>query len=179
LEKGADDYIIKPFNARELIARIHVNLKLSHVRHRLMAEQQHQLEIKQLLFNISNKIRSGFGIQETLDTAVSEIKKVLICDSLIILQDISEKESINGKVMAASLPSTNKTEKIVGRIFRDEHQQTETTADSSSATNHGPPLHHCDRHIEPDSLLNDIKACSDCESKILNQRVSFLSGAII
>ncbi|CAG8659797.1 840_t:CDS:2, partial [Paraglomus brasilianum] len=178
LEKGADDYIIKPFNARELIARIHVNLKLSHVRHRLMAEQQHQLEIKQLLFNISNKIRSGFGIQETLDTAVSEIKKVLMCDSLLIVQNISEKESIDGKVMAASLSSTNKTEKIVGRIFRDEQQQTETTADSLSATNHGPPLHHCDRHIEPDSLLSDIKACSDCESKILNQRVSFLSVAI-
>ena len=68
LEKGADDYIIKPFNARELMARIHVNLKLSHVRRQLMAEQQHQLEMKQLLFTISNKIRSGFGIQETLDT---------------------------------------------------------------------------------------------------------------
>ncbi|CAG8588410.1 1863_t:CDS:10 [Paraglomus occultum] len=67
LEKGADDYIVKPFNARELMARIHVTLKLSHVRRRLIAEQQHEVEIKQLLFAISNKIRSGFGIQETFD----------------------------------------------------------------------------------------------------------------
>ena len=100
MEKGADDYIIKPFNARELIARIHVNLKLSHVRRRLMAEQQHQLEIKQLLFTISNKIRSGFGIQETLDTAVSEIKEVLSCDSLLIVQATFEQEKVACKVMA-------------------------------------------------------------------------------
>ncbi|CAG8638752.1 3355_t:CDS:10, partial [Paraglomus brasilianum] len=84
-------------------------------------------------------------------------------------QHISEKENIGGKVMAASLPSTNKTEKIVGRIFRDKQQQTETTADSSSATNRGPPLHHCDRHIEPDSLLNDIKACSDSQVKAIEE----------
>ncbi|CAG8540921.1 6752_t:CDS:10 [Paraglomus occultum] len=178
LEKGADDYIIKPFNARELMARIHVNLKLSHVRRQLMAEQQHQLEIKQLLFTISNKIHSGFGIQETLDTAVSEIKKVLICDSLLIIQDISENESIGGKVMAASLSPMDNSIEIVGRIFHEEQQQTETTTDFSPATNPRLLLHHCDGHIEPDSLLSDITSCSDCESKVLNQRVSFLSAAI-
>jgi DNA-binding response OmpR family regulator len=80
---GADDYIAKPFNARELMARIQVNIKLSHVRRRLIAEQQHRAETKKLLFTISNKIHSGFGIQETLDTAVSEVKKILSCDSLL------------------------------------------------------------------------------------------------
>jgi len=188
LEKGADDYIVKPFNARELMARIHVNLKLSHVRRRLIAEQQHQVQIKQLLFTISNKIRSGFGIQETLDTAVSEIKKVLSCDYLLIVQDTFEQESTGCKVMAASLPLTVESENIVGCIFsglnvRDymadnsEQQPARTAMGSFSATH--PEAHtYYDGHLTPDSLSNDIKICTDCESKILQQRVSFLSAAI-
>ena len=99
------------------MARIHVTLKLSHVRRGLIAEQQHQVEIKQLLFAISNKIRSGFGIQETLDTAISEIKKILLCESLLIVQGISEENNIDCKVMAASLPFTIEAEHIIGRIF--------------------------------------------------------------
>jgi len=189
LEKGADDYIVKPFNARELMARIHVNLKLSHVRHRLIAEQQHQVEIKQLLFAISNKIRSGFGIQETLDTAISEIKKVLLCDSLLIVQSIFEQDNVDCKVMAASLPFTLEAENIVGRIFsgsnaRDymadisEQLPTKTATDSFSTACQEPPIHHCDRHLAPDSLSSDIKICTDCESTVFKKRVSFLSAAI-
>jgi len=79
--------------------------------------------------------------------------------------------------MAASLPPTDKIEEIAGRIFRDEQQQTETVSNFLSAAT-TLLLHHCDGHLEPESLLGDIKSCSDCESKILNQRVSFLSAAI-
>ena len=32
LEAGADDYLIKPFAARELLARVHANLELDRVR---------------------------------------------------------------------------------------------------------------------------------------------------
>ncbi|HWK51668.1 MAG TPA: PAS domain S-box protein, partial [Steroidobacter sp.] len=37
LHAGADDYLIKPFSARELTARVHANLKLAHVRRESMA----------------------------------------------------------------------------------------------------------------------------------------------
>ncbi len=37
LDAGADDYLIKPFSARELTARVHANLKLANVRRESMA----------------------------------------------------------------------------------------------------------------------------------------------
>jgi signal transduction histidine kinase/DNA-binding response OmpR family regulator len=39
LEAGADDYLFKPFSARELIARVAANLKLASLRHELRSEQ--------------------------------------------------------------------------------------------------------------------------------------------
>jgi GAF domain-containing protein len=174
---GADDYITKPFSARELMARIQVNIKLSHVRRRLITEQRHQLETKKLLFAIGNKIRSGFGLQETLDTAVSEVKKVLSCDSLLIAQRIFEKDKGLGcKVMAASLNS-DKPEEIVGNVFRNL-VDCGNAAVTSSEIHPEPPIHHCDGHLMQDSLSDDLLICTDCESQLLHRRVSFFSIAI-
>ena len=81
------------------MARIHVTLKLSHVRRGLIAEQQHQVEIKQLLFAFSYKIRSGFRI------LASRNKNGFIMRIFINSAGIFEQENnIDCKVMAASLP---------------------------------------------------------------------------
>ncbi|KAG9288146.1 hypothetical protein G9A89_000941 [Geosiphon pyriformis] len=101
LERGADDYLIKPFNARELIARVRSNIKLSNLRHELVVQQRSQAETKQLLFSISSKIRSGFNIKEILSTAVEEIHRILVCESLLVLfSDPMNKGS--AQIMAAS-----------------------------------------------------------------------------
>ncbi|CAG8544595.1 13599_t:CDS:2 [Ambispora gerdemannii] len=42
LEKRADDYLTKPFNARELFARVRVNIQLSKLRHELVLQQPSQ-----------------------------------------------------------------------------------------------------------------------------------------
>jgi GAF domain-containing protein len=85
LEQGADDYLTKPFSARELIARIRVNIKLSYLRKQLYLQQKRQVETKQLLFSISSKIRSRLNIQETLSTAVEEVHNILPCDRIYII----------------------------------------------------------------------------------------------
>ncbi|CAG8437594.1 11679_t:CDS:10 [Scutellospora calospora] len=69
----ADDYLIKPFSARELITRIRSNIKLSFLRRKIIFEQCKQEETKQLLFSISNKILSGLSMKETLQYIVKEI----------------------------------------------------------------------------------------------------------
>ena len=40
LQAGADDYLVKPFNARELLARVRVNLELSNLRRELSREEE-------------------------------------------------------------------------------------------------------------------------------------------
>ncbi|CAG8550421.1 4726_t:CDS:10 [Paraglomus occultum] len=188
LEKGADDYLIKPFNARELLARIRANIKLSHLRRQLLAEQRRQSETKQLLFTISSKIRSGFGIQETLDTAIAEVKKILSCDSLLIIDSLVIKDKIACKVMSASLRPQDDPTKIVGRIVRhfscdkyvSKSKRKKATCSASTDVQY-------DEYEELDLLEDDelhdsreleVDISSDYESLVIGRRVSIISVAI-
>src|SRR6185503_1874550 len=47
LEAGADDYVIKPFSARELVARVEAHLKIKDIRERADAERQALLASEQ------------------------------------------------------------------------------------------------------------------------------------
>ncbi|CAG8453807.1 11878_t:CDS:10 [Diversispora eburnea] len=105
LEKGADDYLIKPFSAKELIARVRVNIKLSHLRNQLLLQQKRQTESNQLLFSITSKIRSGFNIEETLDTAVKEIHRILPCDRIFITE--ADADIIKSRIRAFSATDSN------------------------------------------------------------------------
>ena len=51
LEAGADDYLIKPFSARELLARVHANLELDRAR-----RTQQQLQRSQRLLNQAERL---------------------------------------------------------------------------------------------------------------------------
>ncbi|RIA99503.1 hypothetical protein C1645_869890 [Glomus cerebriforme] len=103
LEQGADDYLVKPFSARELIARIRVNIKLSYLRQQLLLQQKRQSETKQILFSISSKIRSRLSIQETLSIAVKEIHDTLPCDRFFIVA----LENEDSRIMAFSATDPN------------------------------------------------------------------------
>ncbi len=48
LQAGADDYLVKPFNARELVARARVNLELAHLRQKLAREEEERRGIEEM-----------------------------------------------------------------------------------------------------------------------------------
>ena len=85
LDYGADDYLVKPFSSRELIARIHTNIKLSQLRNQLISQQCKQEEIKQLLTSISSNILSGLDLKETLSEAIKDIHQILPCDRVFAI----------------------------------------------------------------------------------------------
>ncbi|KAF0557229.1 protein-histidine kinase [Gigaspora margarita] len=104
LDYGADDYLVKPFSSRELIARIHTNIKLSLLRNQLISQQCKQEEIKQLLTSISSNILSGLDLKETLSEAVEDIHQLLLCDRVFVIS-YEPSEFKNYTVIALSKDS--------------------------------------------------------------------------
>ncbi|CAG8592252.1 11758_t:CDS:2, partial [Scutellospora calospora] len=85
LDKGADDYLTKPFSSRELITRIRTNIELSQLRRKFLFQQCKQEQTKQLLFSISNKILSGFDLKEILSSIIGEIHQILPSERIFII----------------------------------------------------------------------------------------------
>ncbi|KAF9919051.1 hypothetical protein BX616_002399 [Lobosporangium transversale] len=84
LDLGADDCLVKPFSTRELLARVRSTIRLSDLRHELIREQRHALEMKQLIYSVSVRIRSGLSLPQILDTASKELFKVIRCNAIRI-----------------------------------------------------------------------------------------------
>ncbi|KAK9719619.1 hypothetical protein K7432_004685 [Basidiobolus ranarum] len=93
VEAGADDYLVKPFSAQELLARVRTNINLSKLRRDLLVQQQLQTESKQMVLNISGKIRTRFGMEGILQETADEVRTALNADGLLICHsDVNQYE---------------------------------------------------------------------------------------
>ncbi|RIB17953.1 hypothetical protein C2G38_2185983 [Gigaspora rosea] len=99
LDKGAVDYLIKPFSAQELIIRIRANIELSLLRRKIILQQSKQEEINQLLLSISTELFSSSNIKETLHYIAEEIFYKLPCERIIIISN-EQDEFKNNKILA-------------------------------------------------------------------------------
>lgn len=80
IERGADDYLIKPFSAKELIARVSTQLEMSSMREESALQAQANLAKSQFLANMSHEIRTPLGVilgfaELMLDPKVREDEK--------------------------------------------------------------------------------------------------------
>ncbi|RIB26180.1 hypothetical protein C2G38_2240915 [Gigaspora rosea] len=108
LDKGADDYLIKPFSAQELITRIRSNIKLSLIRQKIIFQHCKQEEIKQLLLSISNKITSKLNLDETFLYVAKEIYNKLPCERISIISN-KQIASESNRIFAIYEDLENKT----------------------------------------------------------------------
>ncbi|KAF0555784.1 protein-histidine kinase [Gigaspora margarita] len=96
LDKGADDYLVKPFSTPELICRIRANIECSILRRKILFHRYKQEDIKQLLLSIINMILSESDLDKTLLYIAKEIYRRLPCEKIFI---ISNEPSQNNKIV--------------------------------------------------------------------------------
>ncbi|KAF0511708.1 protein-histidine kinase [Gigaspora margarita] len=99
LNKGAVDYLTKPFSAQELMIRIRANIDLSLLRRKIILRRCKQEEINQLLLSISTELVSSSSIKETLYYIAEEIFHRIPCERIIIISN-EQDEFKNNKILA-------------------------------------------------------------------------------
>jgi PAS domain S-box-containing protein len=108
LEAGADDYLIKPFSARELLARVEANLKLAQLRQEVTRHEQVQrreVELaKQQLESVLSSISDQFLVLD------QEWRYVYVNDRVIETLGLS-REALIGRTIWEIFPG------IVGSEF--------------------------------------------------------------
>ncbi|CAG8442393.1 9607_t:CDS:10 [Scutellospora calospora] len=113
LDKGADDYLTKPFSARELIARIRANIELSLLRRKILFQQCKQEETKQLLLSITDKILSGLGLKETLQYVVKEIYHRITSERVFIILKNERSKIMSNRIIAIYEDSISLTSPLI------------------------------------------------------------------
>ncbi|RIB28824.1 hypothetical protein C2G38_1348582 [Gigaspora rosea] len=127
LDKGAVDYLIKPFSAQELIIRIRANIEISLLRRKMILQRCKQEEITQLLLSISTELVSSSSIKETLHYIAEEIFHRLPCERIIIISN-EQDEFKNNKILALFEDSTipfveiSDTDRSESQIFTNSQE---------------------------------------------------------
>ncbi|KAF0458568.1 protein-histidine kinase [Gigaspora margarita] len=93
LDRGADDYLVKPFSARDLISRIRANIECSILRRKILFHRYKQEDVKLLLLTISNMILSESDLDKTLLYITKEIYRRLPCERIFIISNESSKKN--------------------------------------------------------------------------------------
>jgi signal transduction histidine kinase len=129
LDAGADDYLVKPFTAKELLARIRTNVELGRARQKLLAEAYAASTAKtSFLANMSHEIRTPMNAiigmtSVLLDTPLNPEQKIcteVIRDGgehlLAIINDILDFSKIEAGKVELEMQSFNLSDCVESAI---------------------------------------------------------------
>ncbi len=92
LEAGADDYLIKPFSARELLARIGTHLQIAHMRQETTQHKQEHTDRLQKLAQASLVILSTNSLEERLLLITDQARAVIGAHQAISTRTVNDQK---------------------------------------------------------------------------------------
>ena len=140
LQAGADDYLVKPFTARELMARVEVHLKLANLR-RETAEREERLRMeaeleRQRLHASQERLSETNRLYRELQEREAEIRTL---KDRLYRENLALRDEVDRASMFEEIIGSSKTLKIVlSRI--DKVAPTESTVLISGETGTGKEL---------------------------------------
>jgi signal transduction histidine kinase len=98
LDAGSDDYLVKPFSARELLARVRTHIELSQMRKRWIAElQRANRELDAFSYSVSHDLRAPLRAVEGYSRALIED-----CGSMLNRHGLDHLDKIQNSVARMS-----------------------------------------------------------------------------
>ncbi|MUG91286.1 PAS domain S-box protein [Scytonema sp. UIC 10036] len=125
LAAGADDYLIKPFSARELLARVEATLKMTRMR---QETAQKERELRLISEAAQQQAEDAYDRINQLLESMTDAFTALDCDWRIIHQNAAAQR-INGKPLTAVLGKTHWEEWPASVGSQLEHQYRRAMAE--------------------------------------------------
>lgn len=92
LAAGADDYLVKPFSARELIARVDTHVKLAHLRRDAERRVRHSEEELLILQRVGSTLASELDLKKIVQTATDAGRELSEADFGAFFYNITDRD---------------------------------------------------------------------------------------
>ncbi|NER84744.1 MAG: response regulator, partial [Leptolyngbya sp. SIO1D8] len=121
MKGGAQDYLVKDQLKRDVLQHTVRNVvQQAQLRQQLRKNQERQ----RLITNIAFRIRQSLDLNETLETAVTEVRRLLECDRVLVYQFAPD---MSGQIIAESVGK--RWTSVLGTTVQDTYFQTHGAED--------------------------------------------------